>query len=56
MKKLLTLLTLLTLGLTLTPAKAALDTNNLPTTINISGWNFTGPAGDVSVDGTYTQS
>ena len=28
----------------------------MPTTINISGWNFTDPAGDVSVDGTYTQS
>jgi hypothetical protein len=41
MKKLLTVITLLTLGLTLTPARAAFDPNSLPTEINISGMNFT---------------
>ena len=53
MKKLLTFLTLLTLGLTLTPAKAGF--NSSPSIINLSGWNLDGNGGGSSFDGTYTE-
>jgi len=53
MKKFLPLITLLTLGLTLTPAKAGFT--KIPTSITTSGWNFNDGSGPLSSAGLELQ-